>query len=117
MDFHIQMLAYLFDHYSISNNYYESLLSFRLIAMYLLLPETEERTLEDIEMHFSDNKRKLTDRKIARNVTAKSFNDSNAIVIECDRQINESNKQMNSPETIRRKNSTAHTNKAFIGDN
>lgn len=34
--------------------------------MYLILPETENRTLEDIELHFSDNKRKLTDRKIAK---------------------------------------------------
>lgn len=32
--------------------------------MYAILPETEDRTLEDIELHFSDNNRKLTDRKI-----------------------------------------------------
>lgn len=34
--------------------------------MYLILPETENHTLEDIELHFSDNKRKLTDRKIQK---------------------------------------------------
>lgn len=34
--------------------------------MYAILPETEDRTLEDIELHFSDNNRKLTDRKIAQ---------------------------------------------------
>lgn len=34
--------------------------------MYFLLPETENRTLEDIELHFSDNKRKLTDIRIRR---------------------------------------------------
>lgn len=32
--------------------------------MYKILPETENRTLEDIELHFSDNSRKLTDRHI-----------------------------------------------------
>lgn len=30
------------------------------------MPETENRTLEDIEFHFSDNSKKLTDRKIAK---------------------------------------------------
>lgn len=30
------------------------------------MPETENRSLEDIEFHFSDNSKKLTDRKIAR---------------------------------------------------
>lgn len=37
-----------------------------LILMYKILPETENRTLEDIEMHFSDNSKKLTDRKISK---------------------------------------------------
>lgn len=37
-----------------------------LILMYKILPETENRTLEDIEMHFSDNSKKITDRKIAK---------------------------------------------------
>ena len=35
--------------------------------MYFLIPETENRTLEDIELHFSDNNRKITDIKIAKN--------------------------------------------------
>jgi hypothetical protein len=30
------------------------------------LPETERRTLEDIELHFSDNNKKLNDIKIAK---------------------------------------------------
>lgn len=34
--------------------------------MYLILPETEDRSLEDIELHFSDNSKNLTDRKIAK---------------------------------------------------
>ncbi|XP_031639034.1 facilitated trehalose transporter Tret1-2 homolog [Contarinia nasturtii] len=37
---------------------------FGLISMYKILPETENRTLEDIEMHFADNSKKITDRKI-----------------------------------------------------
>lgn len=35
-----------------------------LVSLYFIFPETEDRTLEDIELHFSDNSKKLTDRKI-----------------------------------------------------
>lgn len=31
------------------------------MAAYFILPETENRTLEDIELHFSDNNRRLID--------------------------------------------------------
>lgn len=34
---------------------------FRLIVIFNILPETEGRTLEDIEIHFSQSKRKITD--------------------------------------------------------
>ncbi|XP_031621657.1 facilitated trehalose transporter Tret1-like [Contarinia nasturtii] len=37
-----------------------------LVVTFLILPETEGTSLEDIEIHFSDNSRKLTDRYIAR---------------------------------------------------
>lgn len=45
-----------------------------LISMYLILPETENRSLEDIEMHFSDDTKTLFDRKIAR-VTSETNTD------------------------------------------
>lgn len=38
--------------------------------MYLTLPETEMRTLEDIELHFSDNSKSITDINIRMNSTA-----------------------------------------------
>lgn len=37
-----------------------------LIVLYNILPETEGRTLEDIEIHFSDNDKSLTDHKIKK---------------------------------------------------
>lgn len=35
--------------------------------MYWMLPETENRSLEDIELHFSDNSRSMTDINIRIN--------------------------------------------------
>lgn len=32
-----------------------------MILMYFILPETENRSLEDIEMHYSDDTKKMTD--------------------------------------------------------
>lgn len=37
-----------------------------LIVMYLIMPETEDRSLEDIELHFADNSKMLTDRHIPK---------------------------------------------------
>lgn len=34
--------------------------------IYFILPETENRDLADIELYFTDNKRKITDRIIPR---------------------------------------------------
>lgn len=45
---------------------------FGLIFIYLYLPETERRTLEDIELHFSDNNKKLSDTKISKRTNGKS---------------------------------------------
>lgn len=39
-----------------------------LFYIYKYLPETERRTLEEIEIHFSDNEKKLSDIKIRKNV-------------------------------------------------
>lgn len=46
----------------------EYLLLIRFITMYLWLPETEKRSLEDIEIHFSDPTKKWTDIYIRKNV-------------------------------------------------
>lgn len=37
-----------------------------LILMYAIFPETEGRSLEEIELHFSDNNKKMTDWYIPR---------------------------------------------------
>lgn len=52
---------------------YASIGVFGLVVGYFIIPETENRTLEDIELHFSDNARKLTDRKIQKNVIGKDL--------------------------------------------
>lgn len=40
------------------------------IVMYFTLPETEMRSLEDIELHFSDNSKSITDINIRINSAA-----------------------------------------------
>lgn len=42
---------------------------FRFAIMTFLLPETENRSLEDIELHFSDNKRSIFSTHIQQNAT------------------------------------------------
>lgn len=41
-------------------------LSYSFIAIYLVLPETEERSLEEIEAHFSDKTKGLFDINIRK---------------------------------------------------
>lgn len=36
------------------------------MLQYLILPETEGHTLEEIEQYFSDSKRRITDRRVRR---------------------------------------------------
>ncbi|XP_031636109.1 facilitated trehalose transporter Tret1-like [Contarinia nasturtii] len=50
---------------------------FGLILTYNILPETENRSLEDIELHFSDNSKKITDRKIAKRAKNKHRENGN----------------------------------------
>lgn len=57
--------------------FYAILSAFALILMYLILPETEDRTLEEIELHFSDKTKKITDIKII-----KSANNTNSKDVE-----------------------------------
>lgn len=46
--------------------WFVALFSFRFIVAYLILPETENRTLEEIEAHFSDRTKRLTDTDVQR---------------------------------------------------
>lgn len=46
--------------------------------MYFILPETEDHSLEDIELHFSDNLKKITDRKILKRSSGRNAVDLEA---------------------------------------
>lgn len=80
--------------------------------MYFLMPETEDRTLEDIEVHFSDNQRKITDRRIQKNVSVKSFNIPPGLVTDI---LTDIENGMNTKNTA--KSDKGHVNKAFTSDN
>lgn len=43
--------------------------------MFLILPETEQRSLEDIELHYVDNSKKITDIRIVINDKAVEIDD------------------------------------------
>lgn len=73
-----------------------------LIISYNILPDTEKRTLEEIEIHFSHNKRRLTDRKIAV-INLNMKHNEGAAVIDCPVKIENTFKHCD--------------NKAFIPDN
>lgn len=89
-----------------------------LIVGYFIIPETENRTLEDIELHFSDNSLKLTDRKIPKNVVGKDLK-----TIDSDKP-NGTVLSEKSPSVIvnmimndrRNGNDMGHSNKAFTPD-
>lgn len=46
--------------------FYSAVCGTGLIIAYFIFPVTENRSLEDIELHFSDNSKKITDIKIAK---------------------------------------------------
>lgn len=72
------------------------------------MPETEDRTLEDIEVHFSDNRRKITDRRIQKNVSVQSFNIPSGLVTDIENEMNAKNIV---------KSDKGNVNKAFTSDN
>lgn len=94
------------------SHYISHFLSFLFIGnlhhAHLLLTETENRTLEDIESHFSDNSKKLTDRKIAKAVFASKGEAANGN--ESHVQDNKSNKVLNGV------NGSGSDNKGFISE-
>lgn len=63
---------------------------FAFCYIYNFLPETERRTLEEIELHFSDNNKKLGDIKIRKNVDM-SLEKSKQIKNGCDNKGFEAN--------------------------
>lgn len=69
-----------------------SIILCRLFITYFILPETEDRTLEDIELHFSDNTKSIFDHDI-----------------KCRKQA------AKEKDTDQNKN-TSHKNEAFVAD-
>lgn len=57
---------------------------FGLMFIYFYLPETERRTLEDIELHFSDNNKKFSDRKIPKSGNKSIAKTEKPVIIGCD---------------------------------
>lgn len=53
-------------------SFYTAVCGAGLIYAYFTLPETEARTLEDIELHFSDNSKGITDRNIVKTINLDS---------------------------------------------
>lgn len=54
-----------------------------LTLMYFILPETDGLSLVDIEQHFSDDSKQITDRKIAKSITNLTRES-----VECGREFN-----------------------------
>lgn len=79
-----------------------------LIVTYNILPETENRTLEDIELHFSDNSRPITNREITMAKHAVKTKQSEADNLEKTFTVSIVNGNGKSVE-----NSTGFDNKAF----
>lgn len=79
--------------------------------MYYLLPETENCTLEDIEIHFSNNQRKLTDRKIQK--AAKPSVEKNGISSEA---AKETDVKVTDEKKLNGKAKVSHLNAAFVPD-
>lgn len=89
---------------------------YSLILMYFLLPETENRTLEDIEIHFSDNQRKMTDRKIQK--SSKNAATPNDDTKDSDQKV-EQTKSSDSVDQENEKSSkskSGYANQGFVAD-
>lgn len=76
--------------------------------MYFLLPETENRSLEDIEIHFSDNDRKMTDRKI------KKSSKNTATATDSEKPVEQNSVGVENEKQIKQK--TGYSNEGFAAD-
>lgn len=89
--------------------------------MYNILPETENRSLEDIEIHFSDKTKKITDHKIAKLDLSHTNNNemkSNSNGMQADSKhpsaTSQSDEQLKNTTTIKR---IGCDNRGFVNDN
>lgn len=53
-------------HFLHSQYKFDTIYHFRFIVMYVILPETEGKSLDDIELHFSDNEKPITNINIQK---------------------------------------------------
>lgn len=84
-------------------------MAYGLILMYKILPETESRTLEDIEIHFADKSKNLTHHKIPKKSkqTQGKKSESNGVTNNQISIIEDKNK---------RQAENSFTNSAFVED-
>lgn len=94
---------------------------FSFILQYNIMPETENRSLEDIEMHFSDDSKRITDRTIAYGQPIQKPDEiqcSSAVTIDPVQNIrrNATNCHNGDDQEPKRAKSIAHENYSFIDD-
>ena len=65
-----------------------------VFVAYKILPETENCTLEDIEMHFSDNSKSITDRKILHVSKSNQIQKENKIAAMNNDELNKFEKEV-----------------------
>lgn len=92
--------------------------AFGLILMYKIMPETENRSLEDIEAHFSDRSKSLTDRKIARieDKEGESDDKKRNDEVESGNEIQNDSIFVNGDAKTTIKLNSGHNNRGYVSD-